>query len=180
MTLWGPQLLWKKTSHPNPKTGDPLLSIPFILVLDPHCLPSSPLLSPHFPFIFTVFPRPVSLSSLLTAISLSSALIRALVPPSVDRHPWSPKTAQAGVPRGSHTTQALVHRRLPVHQALSHQTNAQGGSRAPAHCPLLPTPLLTVRTQTTSVAAVGPWVPPRRASAAEREGRPGPGRWPGP
>lgn len=87
MTLWGPQLLWKKASHPNPITEDPLLSIPFILVLDPT-------VSPHFPFIFTdspfpspVFQRPVSLSSLLSAILLPPAPIRALVPPSVNRHP---------------------------------------------------------------------------------------------
>lgn len=139
--LQGPQLLLEEGLPSSLHNCGPSAQTPFILVLDPTVSP--PL--PPFLFLHISFTFAVSLNTLLSRSRLSEAyftllspvqnfvlsgLIRALVASRLQRHPRSPTVAHAGVPRGSHTTQAPVHSKTGGSLTRSHQKNAQGGSRA--------------------------------------------------
>lgn len=172
----------------SPITVDPLLSLPFILVrgptASPPLLPSSPIVS-----LSSLSIHPISLSCLPAAyFTLLSPVCNFAFSSPNRRLSTSTRGPPSLVSKNcpSWRSKVVSYHPDPSIQKTTDSPNPKspkehtGRKQGPAHCPLLPAPSLTVRTQTTSVAAVGPWVPPRRASAAKREGRSGPGRRPGP
>lgn len=109
--------------------------------------PVPPFLFLHFSLTFTV-----SLNTLLSLSRFSEAyftllspvrnfvfsgLIRALVASRMQRHHRSPTIVRAGIPRGSHTTQAPVHRKTGVSLSPKSPKECAGREQSPAHCPPL-------------------------------------------
>lgn len=104
--------------------------------------PLPPFLFLHFPFTFDVspntlfplliFPRPISLSS---PNFVFLGLILALAASYMQCHPQSPTIAH---PRGSHTTQAPVHRKTRSSLSPKSPKECIGREQSPDHCPPLP------------------------------------------